>query len=237
MSSRRSRSLGAATTGFTGGTIRIPQQTSSKFLSLQDWLSASESRILWIYGPAHTNKPSDLSSTSAFLVSLITREKLPLIAHQCRNSGSEKEALISMVYSVIIQLIWLLPKKFSTGLDLSPDRFNLLDRSIGSLPKALLMMEDLLTLVPRRLLVVLDGVQLCEDGRDDEQGTGMFLRLLLEILKDSKDGRVVKVLFTTDGICRTLWRKLDPHKQLDLLNAAGGSAGHWAMAGLVIPEI
>lgn len=98
------------------------------------------------------------------------------------------------------------------------------------------MVEDLLTLVPRRLLVVLDGVQLCEDGRDDEQGIGKFLRFFLEILKDSKEGRMVKVLFTTDGICRTLWRKLDSHEQLDVSNAAGGSAGHRTMAGLLIPE-
>ena len=238
----RSRSLGTATSGFTGGTIQSPHHTSSKvYHSLQEWLSASESRMLWIYGPPHTTKASDLSLTSAFVVSMITRSKLPLVAHRCQNSGSEIEALISMIYSMLIQLIWLLPEKFSTDVDLSSDRFNQLDRSIGTLPHALLLMEDLLTLVPQLLVVVLDGVQLCEDGRDDEQGTGMFLNFFMAILKNSKEGRLAKVLFTTDGICRNLWRKLDPQEHVDVMNEAGGSPGQRrkgrvAIDGLMMTE-
>ncbi len=238
----RSRSLGAATTGFTGEALQSPQQTSAKiYIPLQEWLSASESRILWIYGPPNPNKPSDLSSTSAFIVTVITRAKLPLVAHQCQNSGSEIGALISMIYSVIIQLIWLLPDNFATDIDLSSDRFIMLDRSIGTLPDALLLMEDLLTLVPRLLVVVLDGFQLCEDARDDEQGTGLFLNFFLAILKNGKEGRVLKVLFTTDGVCHNLWKKLDAQEQIDVMNEAGGSAerrrkGRMAMAGLAIPE-
>lgn len=78
------------------------------------------------------------------------------------------EALISMVYSIVIQLTELVPQKFSTGIDLSPDRFKSLDRSPGTLADALVLMEELLTLAPRRLIVILDGLQLCEDGRDDK---------------------------------------------------------------------
>ncbi len=146
-----------------------------------------------------------------------------------------------MIYSVVIQLIWLLPEKFCTDVDLSSDRFNQLDRSIRTLPHALLLMEDLLTLVPQLLVVILDGVQLCEDGRDDEQGTGMFLNFFLAILKNSMEGRVAKVLFTTDGICRNLWRKLDPQEQLDVMNEAGGSPGQRrkgrvAIDGLMMTE-
>ena len=98
------------------GTIQSPYQTSSKvYLALKEWLSASESRIMWIYGPSRTDKPSNISAASAFVVSMITHAKAPLIAHRCQNSGSAMEALISMVYSVIIQLVWLLPDKFPTG--------------------------------------------------------------------------------------------------------------------------
>lgn len=150
------------------------------------------------------------------------------------------EALVSMVYSVIIQLIWLLPEKFSTGIDLSPDRFRLLDRSIEMLPRALLLMEDLLTIVPRLLVVILDGLQLCEDGRDDEQGTGMFLNFFVAILKNSKEGRFLKVLFTTDEVCYNLWRKLDPQEQIDVMSEAGSAGqrrkGRVAMVALAIPE-
>lgn len=116
----RCQGLGVVTTGFTDEIVEIAQKTSSKvYLPLQEWLSASESRIIWIYGPSHTDKPSNISSASAFIVSMITHAKASLIAHRCQNSGSATEALISMVYSVIVQLVWLLPEKFSTGTYIS----------------------------------------------------------------------------------------------------------------------
>lgn len=117
----RSRALGAVIDGFTNGPIqgRLHQTSSKVYLALKEWLSASESRILWIYGPSHTDKPSNMSSAAAFVVSMMTQAKAPLIAHRCQNSGSATEALISMVYSVLVQLIWLLPDKFSTGTYIS----------------------------------------------------------------------------------------------------------------------
>ena len=226
---KRSQTLGTATTGFIGESLQNPQKTSSKaHLALQEWLSASESRILWIYGSTNTSKPSDLSITSAFVVSTITHAKLPLIAHQCQSSEPEMGALISLVYSVIIQLIWLLPENFSTDKDFGSDLFNSLDRSREKLPRALCLMEDLFTLAPRLLIVVIDGIQLCEDGLalDNEQGTGMYLNYFREILKNGGNGRVLKTLFTTDGVCDNLWRKLSPQEQVDVMSETGGTAAH-----------
>lgn len=224
---RSSQVLDPGTIGFTGDTPQSPQMTSSKaHLALQEWLSAPESRVLWIYGPSHTNKPSDLSSTSAFVVSTIYHAKLPLIAYQCQNSGSSMDTLISMVYSVIIQLVWLLPENFSTDKNFGFELFSSLDRSRETLSRALCLMEDLFTLAPRLLIVIIDGIQLCEDGLDNERGTGMYLDFFRKILKNSGNDRVLKTLFTTDGVCDILWRKLDPQEQVDAMNETGGTAAH-----------
>ena len=64
---------------------------------------------------------------------------------------------IPLVYSVITQFIWLLPENFSTDKDFGFELFNSLDRSREKLPRALCLMEDLFTLAPRLLIVVIDG--------------------------------------------------------------------------------
>ena len=221
----RSQTLGTATIGFTFETLQRPQTTPNKaYFALQEWLSAPESRVLWMYGSANTSKPSELSSTSACLVSKIHDAKLPLIAHQCDNSGSSMDKLISMVYSVVIQLIWLSPEDFSTKIDLSPRRFESLDRSVDRLPDVLILMNNLLTLAPRLLIVVIDGVQLCEDGLepDNNRGTETYLDLFRKILTIGGNARVQKTLFTTDGVCQNLWREPGPQKRVDLMSETGG---------------
>ncbi|KAM0796355.1 hypothetical protein BDR22DRAFT_966281 [Usnea florida] len=223
----RSQFLGTATIGFTVETLQRRQTTPGKaYLALQDWLSAPESRVLWLYGSSNTSKPSDLSLTSACLVSRIHDAKLPLIAHQCDNSGSNMDRLISMVYSVVIQLIWLLPEDFSIDKDLSPRGFRPLDRSVETLRYVLFFMDDLLTLAPRFLIVIVDGIQLCEDGlgRGNKEGTERYLDFFREILAHGGNARVQKTLFTTDGRCNNLVQELSPQEQIDLMSETGGPA-------------
>jgi len=180
-------------TGFSAEGVQAPQKTAKIiFEPLQEWLSASESRTLWVYGPANASIPSDLSSTSIYVVSMITSIQLPLIAHRCRAGESAAESLTSMVYSLVFQLVWLLPDRFATYKIFDSSRFAFLDMSIKTLDKALILMEDLLAEVPRLFVCVLDGVQMTEDGREDVRGTGMFLDLFLEILKESKVNKILR---------------------------------------------
>ena len=237
-----SHSMGALHTEFTSEFIPLPQQTANKvFGPLQEWLSAIESRILWVYGPSNTTIPSDLSLTSAYVVSMINSVKLPLVAHRCRQEDSATGSLITMVYSLILQLVWLVPEQFSTEKDFTSSRFAKLDNSLSSLPDALLLLEDLLTIAPRLLTFVVDGILICEDDRDDEDGTGIFLNFFIEILKQSKNTRFLKVLLTTNGLCHRLWGSLDPDEQVDAMNEAQTFAGRRKtgrvpMTNLVIAE-
>ena len=91
------------------------------------------------------------------------------------------ESLVSMVHSLIVQLVWELPQKFSTDKDLGPDRFAALDRSESTLFEALRLLKDLLIIAPRTLHCVLDGAQLCEGDKEDVVGTGMYLNYFIDI--------------------------------------------------------
>ena len=233
-----SQSMGSFHMGFNNVSIPFPQQTANKvFGPLQEWLSAIESRILWVYGPSNTTVPSDISLTSAHVVSMINSVKLPLVAHRCRLEDSPTESLNTMVYSLILQLVWLVPEQFSTEKDFTSGRFAKLDKSMSSLPDALLLLEDLLTIAPRLLTCVLDGLQRCEDDKDDRHGTGMFLDFFIEILKQSKDARFLKVMLTTDGFSHRLWRLIDPYEQVDAMNETQTFAGQRKKGGVPMTNL
>ena len=105
-------------------------------------------------------------------------------------------------------------QKFSTNKDLGPDRFAALDRSESTLFEALRLLKDLLIITPRILHYVLDGAQLCEDDKEDVVGTGMYLNYFIDIMQQSREDKITKVLFTTDGLWRRLSLKLDPGEQV-----------------------
>ena len=221
-----SRMLNMVQNGYLNAEVPTTQRTPKCVYSpLQDWLSASGSRTVWLYGPANARMPSEISSTSAYVVSMMESMKVPLIAHRCRPQESETVALISMIYSLILQLVWLLPEKFSSDRRFHGSRFAVLDGSINSLESALILFEDLLAQAPRILVCVVDGIQMIEDGRENARGTGMFLDLFLEILKESKDVKLLKLLLTTDGFCHRLDHRLDPDEKVDAMRAAEGLPG------------
>ena len=220
------RILNMVQNGYFGANVGTSQRTPRcVFTPLQAWLSASGSRTMWLYGPANARTPSEISSTSTHVVSMMESMKIPIIAHRCQPQESESVALVSMVYSLILQLVWLLPDRFSSDKNFDGSRFTVLDGSIKSLESALILLEDLLAQAPRILVCVLDGIQMIEDGRDNARGTGMFLDLFLEILKESKDTKILKLLLTTDGFCHRLDHAFDAGEKVDAMRAAEGFSG------------
>lgn len=113
------------------------------------------------------------------------------------------DGLTAMLYSVIRQLIWLLPETVDTTLDLSFERFYSLDGSTGSLPSVFNLMEELLYLMPKLLVCVIDAFDLVDNDTDDD-GTCGYLGLFWDILRQAERDRVSKVLISSAGLCRTL---------------------------------
>lgn len=65
----------------------------------------------------------------------------------------------------------------------------------------------------------------------------MFLNFFLAILKSGREGKILKVLFTTDGLCDQLWRKLDPQEQVDVMSEGGGPAAHRRKGGMALADL
>lgn len=192
------------------------------FERITDWTAAAESSTLWICGPLST-KISDISLAAGYMVLLAERAYIPMIAYRCRledpglsQPGSDgipvryrsmaMDRLVALLYSLIIQLVWLLPDTIETSSDLGIDRFTSLDGSTPSLLDTLNLFEELLALAPSTLVVIIDGFQLVDNDDDHLYGTGGYLEIFLEILRTASEvpGRTVKTLFASDGNCLIL---------------------------------
>jgi hypothetical protein len=200
---------------------------SQIFQRLQKWMSTSHSERLWLHGPAYTPVPSPVSLAAASIVLVSEQNKVNLIAYRIHiddfvssdtesvsslppydetQSSPELDRMVMMVYSLIRQMIWLLPDNVDTKADFSFERFYLLNGSIDSLPEAYNIFEDLLALMPSLFLCIIDGIQLIDGGRYDDQGLGstVYFDKFLEILWKAEKNRTMKVLLVSDGLCPTL---------------------------------
>lgn len=221
-----SQSIGAWANGFPTQALHIERETASKvFAPLKDWLSSTESRCLWVDGPANTSRPSDVSMTAAHMISIVSDARCPKIIHHLQQNEPPVDILIRMTYSLLVQLVSLLPETFSSDKDFHSERFTILDRSVYTLPDALELLEDLLNVGPRVFVCVIDGIQMAEDDKQNDDGTGIFLNFFLDILKRAEGEKILKVLLTTDGLSTRLRNRLEPWEQVDVMNeAARGSS-------------
>jgi len=224
---------------------------------LQDWMSATESRRLWLCGPVRTEEFGEVSMAAAYMVLLSERIKVSVIAYRFRDDefglpedqsakigmqwrrSTEMDRLTMMLYSMIRQLVWLLPEEIESKSEFTFDRFDHLDGSTASLLDALNLFQELLALMPQLLVCVLDGFELVDNDVDPD-GTAIYLALFLEILREAEQQRVLKVLLSSAGPCRTLME--EEHIQLDeqvhMVRDEGGEiAEYWEVLEEVSLEI
>lgn len=120
-----------------------------------------------------------------------------------RNRTRETIELIALVYSMIRQLIELLPRQLHMcQVDLSSERFNKLDGTLRTWDEALKLLGDLLALLEEPMLVVvIDGLQCLDDHK--EMSTELQLKQLVELMQCATNtvgkGCILKVMFTTSG--------------------------------------
>jgi hypothetical protein len=211
------------------------------FERITDWTLSAESSTLWICGSIST-KLSDISLATGYMVLLAERAYIPMIAYRCRlddpglaqpgNDGipvryrsMAMDRLVALLYSLIRQLVWLLPDTIATSYDLGVDRFTTLDGSTPSLLDTLNLFEELLALAPATLMVIIDGFQLVDNDDDHLYGTGGYLEIFLEILRKAGEipGRTVKTLLASDGNCLILSddENIGLDEQLHIFDDAG----------------
>lgn len=234
-----SRNLAAYDSGFlvddSEGGFEAINATQETAIRIRDWITAKTSQWLWLCGPSWASSPSELSQIAESLVKTAMRLNIPIIAYRCGQDYPERERasspkmnqLVSMAYSLIRQIVWLLPDSIKTEGRYGPERFAALDGSDYSLEEALLLIEGLLPHVPSPLLCVLDGFEMV-DNDEDPEGTGYYLEALLGILRDAGEfqSQVIKVFISSNGQCWTLSKEdvIELHEQLDLMGGGSRSA-------------
>jgi hypothetical protein len=185
--------------------------------SLKHWTRNPESQVLCIVGPSRYSMPSSLALLSAYHVSLSNLANIPIIHHICvlpqveAFDGTTREAggLVALVYSLIKQLVGLLPPEIDGNYDFTVDRFCGLDGTLNTWKEAISVLNDLLDLSPPNLSCVIDGLQ-----QLDDESTDNHLKVMISALRRQTkaehltSSNVSKLLFTTAGISRALMDSL-----------------------------
>lgn len=170
---------------------------------------------------------------TAKLIRLAANNAVPVLSYFCHlprrdplrpgNPTRETQALTALTYALLRQAIALLPPAFettatTTGVDLSERRFGALDETVRTWGVAVGVLGEVLALLPRAVVCVVDGMQWLDDGSTKE-----YLREFVAALARQER---VKVLFTTAGRSACLWGELAAAETVDLgcLDLRGGVA-------------
>ena len=221
--------------------------------ALQDWTTGLDSRSLCVVGPSQMSGPSFTSMIAAKYVESAAESRIPVVSVFCEvhhrktldGSKPEIEALISMTYGLIRQLIELLPATIEAKPDFGAQRFKELDGSMDTWAKALTIMKDLLDLAPPTLLCVIDGFDRLEE-QSTEGVLSDFLKALCErVVADrgtSGSPRVLKVLFTTAGRSGCLLAHLEDDQVVFAEHSSAGrrpgkpSSGRRSLSPMTLPS-
>ena len=188
---------------------------------LREWISSDQSEILWVAGPYDHCYPSKLSVIAAAMVKLFAEAKPMVVFYFCDLPSSrtiqggnsvEESGLVSMVYSMIQQLIEHVPPQFDSSSDFSLKRFTPLHGNVSTLDAALELFTDLIPLCLPYIVFIVDGIQWL-DYRRGQKGCKEFVHTLRQLMTmkspDNDPQCVYKVLFTTAGNPSCLMQTLD----------------------------
>lgn len=186
--------------------------------SLQKWATNPRSQALAIGGSQSTDFPSPVALISACYASFARRTGLPFISHFCALPAQEargltlcQQGLIALTYSLIRQLLESLPTVVDSDalLDLSAERFRMLEGTMASWKAALSLVDTLLHFLPPLLLCIIDGIDTIHDASTDLALRELILVLLTHTRHQPRSQSagtgspgpifLFKVLFTVAG--------------------------------------
>lgn len=173
---------------------------SEIFSRIQQWNAASTSQALWIQGPFQAPQPSHYTLLSSSIITTAQKVDAPVLYYFCDSTTS----MIDLVYSFIAQLVKALPSDFQSDKDFSAARFDALDKTSGSVGKAIKLFKDLLEVGPYMLFLVIDGLQMLENSTNIAQIQALVQALRFAGKNHLEQTRITKTLFTTDGFTDAL---------------------------------
>lgn len=181
------------------------QVTGQIVTRLQTWISQSKSQILCIISPPFSANRHEATIAAQHIISVVQNADVPHLAVavgrlepglEILNNTSqhlETARLVILLYSLIRQLTLLVPEAVGEASNIT-SLLESLDGTAQSVPAALKAFQALLRYAPSLLVCVIGGIQLL-DHPDLEQ----HVDDLLSILRTGADGRVLKVLLTSEG--------------------------------------
>ena len=202
----------------TSQAVALP---NAMFGRLRDWISSDASEMLWIAGPTDHRYPSKMSAIAATIIRLFAEAEPMVVFHFCDlprdgeledGITSEEVGVVSLVYSVIQQLVCHVRPEFESAVDFSEQRFAALNGNIERLANALTLLKDLVPLCLPYIVFVIDGLERLDysKGRDGCEDLVTVLRELTIGENGAADSNgIYKVLFTTSGTSATLMRELE----------------------------
>lgn len=163
---------------------------------------------------------------AASVIKSAIKISIPLVHIFCDWPGKiEEKVVVNILYSMIRQLVDILPLKVETSSDFSTARFANLDGSFQTWDEALSICAELFIEVPSPLLVIIDGIEhvgLGTSRKNIESLLGVLNAHLSRVREHDKSPKIFKVLFTTAGNCASLNRL--GNKDLKIVKASAKSA-------------
>ncbi|KAI0149790.1 hypothetical protein F4776DRAFT_672023 [Hypoxylon sp. NC0597] len=186
--------------------------------ALLQWLESPGSRFLWVDDLLTDPQDGVLTRMSMQICNNASASQLPVALFFRRSyysfrrenyMSAEHAGLIALLYSLILQLINVLPDSFRARPALSEETFWGLDGSLRSVQPALQILGSLLDYSTQALICVIDGLE-----RLESSATIGAIAQLVDILRYQSRGRRFKVLFTTVGTSEVLRIKLSISEQV-----------------------
>ncbi|KAH8894174.1 hypothetical protein GQ53DRAFT_839826 [Thozetella sp. PMI_491] len=190
--------------------------------SLKRFTLTMESQILYAHGEYQEEDDDMLRHSAAQYVVLCRSSKVPVVAHFCSlshdepppNRTRETMELAALLYSMIRQVIDILPVELPAGAPFGKTRFQEVDGTLRTWDQALKLFADVVRHVQLPVLVfVIDRVNVLEVG---SSGANVSRKLgaLVDCLRALREtvaerGQIIKVLFTTAGLSPSLVERID----------------------------
>lgn len=202
---------------YRSGQVHVDQET---LVRLARWTKSNEPRILWAEGSFGIGSKVNhaLSTMALRFVELADGSDVAVMSYFCEirrdttlRSGNTKEnqATIELLYALIRQTTELLLPHFDTKIDMSEARLASLDGTIKTWKDALLVFEDVTSLIPENSFCVIDGLDWLDDNSNES-----YLDGFLQALRKSR----LKTLFMTTGRSGVLRKTLSRLETMQISN-------------------
>ncbi|KAK8004672.1 hypothetical protein PG990_010709 [Apiospora arundinis] len=217
----------------------IPEEVS---IRIQSWIRNSGSQLLWIDGPVVMDSGSSLSLTALRIYELTMQAEIPCVSFFCKRkygfmspeSTTSEATLMTLLYTVMDQLINLLPTTFESTSKITLETLDLSPSGGTKVATAALdVVEQLLSYAPPTVTFIIDGLELVSNTAEVP-----YLVKLIELLRTAGGGdKVLKVLLTTSGNSMALGKAMHWKERVDGSRFAQGRPGKLLRGATELSEL